>query len=232
MDYEAFFQISYGLYLVTSKKGNDINGFIGNTVFQVTAIPPTVAISVNRNNLTHEYIESSEVFAISVLGQNVDKELIQTFGYKSGREINKFENRHWDKSTLGLPLIKNASTAVFECAVINKISVGTHTIFVGKILSAEKINNDSSPLTYDYYRAVFKGASPKNAPTYIDTSKLNKSGGSMEDKKYTCQICNYVYDPEKGDPEHGIAPGTAFEDIPDDWVCPVCKAGKDKFKAN
>jgi len=48
--------------------------------------------------------------------------------------------------------------------------------------------------------------------------------------KYVCTVCDWVYDPETGDPEHGIAPGTAFEDIPEDWVCPLCGVGKDDFE--
>ncbi len=48
--------------------------------------------------------------------------------------------------------------------------------------------------------------------------------------KYVCEVCDWVYDPEVGDPEGGIAPGTKFEDIPDDWVCPLCGVGKDQFQ--
>jgi len=48
-------------------------------------------------------------------------------------------------------------------------------------------------------------------------------------KKYVCSICGWVYDPEKGDPENGVEPGTPFEDVPDDWVCPLCGAAKDMF---
>ena len=49
-------------------------------------------------------------------------------------------------------------------------------------------------------------------------------------KKYVCVVCDYVYDPEKGDPDGGILPGTAFEDIPEDWLCPVCGVGKEDFE--
>ncbi len=47
--------------------------------------------------------------------------------------------------------------------------------------------------------------------------------------KYVCEVCDWVYDPSVGDPEHGIAPGTSFEDLPDDWVCPLCGVGKEQF---
>ena len=49
-------------------------------------------------------------------------------------------------------------------------------------------------------------------------------------KRYRCTVCGYVYDPQDGDPDGGIAPGTAFEDIPEDWVCPICSAGKEDFE--
>lgn len=48
--------------------------------------------------------------------------------------------------------------------------------------------------------------------------------------KYICTVCDYVYDPELGDPENGIEPGTAFEDLPDDWVCPLCGVGREEFE--
>lgn len=55
-------------------------------------------------------------------------------------------------------------------------------------------------------------------------------GGVLKMDKYECKLCGYVYDPEVGDPDGGIAPGTKFEDIPDDWECPVCGASKDDFE--
>ena len=230
MNYEAFFQLSYGLYIVSSKVDDNLNGYIGNTVFQVTAEPPTLAVSVNKKNLTHQFIEKSNLFSVCSLGQTVPTEIIQRFGYKSGNEINKFEDLDWESGKTGAPVLPSYSTAFFECRVIDHMDVGTHTIFIGKIVAAEKTGLEAPPLTYEYYRTVFKGMSPENAPTYIDKSKLNHEGEEMAGKKYTCSICRYEYDPEKGDPEHGIAPGTAFEDLPEDWVCPVCGAEKDKFE--
>jgi rubredoxin len=72
------------------------------------------------------------------------------------------------------------------------------------------------------------GTSPKNAPTYIKDERIEKKEGKKMDK-YVCNVCGYVYDPEKGDPDNGVAPGTSFEDLPDDWVCPVCGASKKSF---
>lgn len=58
----------------------------------------------------------------------------------------------------------------------------------------------------------------------------NKRKGFINMQKYVCIPCGWVYDPEVGDPDGGVEPGTAFEDIPDDWVCPVCGASKDMFE--
>jgi rubredoxin len=111
------------------------------------------------------------------------------------------------------------------------MDIGTHTIFVGKIQNAEILTNDPV-LTYEYYHEVKGGISPKSAPTY--SSEVDKKREKLKEEKtmdkYVCTVCGYVYDPAKGDPESGIAAGTAFEDIPDDWVCPICGAGKDAFE--
>jgi len=88
-------------------------------------------------------------------------------------------------------------------------------------------------LTYAYYQDVKKGKAPKNAPTYkgSQNTKEERTENIREEamQKYVCGVCGYVYDPEKGDPEGDIPPGTAFEKLPDDWTCPVCGAGKDEF---
>jgi len=123
--------------------------------------------------------------------------------------------------------------AYLEAEVIQAIDVGTHTLFVGKVVEAENIKK-AKPLTYDYYHQIKKGISPQTAPTYIaDNKKIenNKKRKELEKMaKYECSVCGYIYDPEKGDPESGVNPGTPFEDLPDDWVCPICGAGKDEFE--
>ncbi len=101
--------------------------------------------------------------------------------------------------------------------------MGTHTIFIGEVVDAAVLT-DEEPMTYAYYHLVKRGATPKAAPTY-----LKEEGGDRMDT-YECTVCGYIYDPEKGDPDSGIAPGTPFEELPDDWVCPVCGAAKDQFE--
>ena len=99
------------------------------------------------------------------------------------------------------------------------------------MINSDVIDPDKNPLTYAYYREVKKGVAPKNAPTFIDKSKLEKKESpKSEMKKYHCLACGYIYDPVVGDEDSGIEPGTTFEDIPDDWICPVCGTTKDMFE--
>ncbi|PJB56473.1 MAG: High molecular weight rubredoxin [Candidatus Infernicultor aquiphilus] len=233
MDLKVLYNISYGIYIVSSKKEDQINGQIANTVFQITAEPATIAVSINKKNFTHDFITQSKVFAVSVLEQEVDMKFIGRFGFKSGRDEDKFEGINYKIGVTGSPIIMENTIAYLEAEVIQAIDVGTHTLFVGKVVEAENIKK-AKPLTYDYYHQIKKGISPQTAPTYIaDNKKIenNKKRKELEKMaKYECSVCGYIYDPEKGDPESGVNPGTPFEDLPDDWVCPICGAGKDEFE--
>ena len=228
MNPKTLHKISYGLYVVSSKKNNKINGQIANTVFQITSEPPTVAVSINKDNLTHEFIKESKVFTISVLSEDTPMKFIGHFGFKSGKDIDKFKDVNYRIGATNSPIVLDYTVAYFECEVINNLDVGTHTVFIGKVIDAEIIN-DKKPMTYDYYHKVKKGKAPKTAPTYISEEK-NKKMEVKKMQKYVCSVCGYVYDPEVGDPDSGIEHGTPFEDIPDDWVCPVCGVSKDMFE--
>lgn len=231
MNYDIFFKITYGLYVISTKNNeNKFSGHISNTVFQTTSEPPTLAICCNKNNLSCDYILESRVFTISILKEETDMKFIGKFGFKSGREIDKFIDTNYKIGKTSAPIVIDNSLAYLECKVINTVDVGSHILFIGEIIDGEIIE-DGTPLTYANYRLIKKGLSPKNAPTYIDKNLLNKT--KKEEKsmqKYVCSVCGYVYDPAIGDPDSGIKPGTPFEDIPDDWVCPVCGVGKDSFE--
>jgi len=228
MDIKTLFKITYGMYVVSSKKGDKYNGQIANTVMQVTSEPPKVLICINKENLTHHYIQESKVFTVSILEQNTPMKFIGHFGFKSGREFDKFKDMDYKIGTTGAPFVTRNTLGYLECEVLSSMDAGTHTAFVGKIIDAQVLKQ-GEPLTYAYYHQIKKGKSPKNAPTYIkDEKKEIKEEVKMD--KYTCTVCGYVYDPEEGDPDSGISAGTSFEDLPDDWVCPVCGAGKDAFE--
>ena len=229
MNPKALHNISYGLYIICSKNGEKINGQIANALFQVTSEPPTIAVSINKKNLTHEFIEKSKVFTVSVLSEETPMKLIGTFGFKSGADIEKFEDIKYKLGKTKVPIVLDNTLACIEAKMINRIDVGTHTIFIGRVEDAEILTEDK-PMTYEYYHKVKGGFSPKTAPTYSSVVDKERKKEVEKMDKYVCKICGYVYDPKKGDPDNGISPGTKFEDIPDGWVCPICGASKVDFE--
>jgi len=229
MNLKTLHKIPYGLYIVTSRDNSHLNGQIANALFQVTAEPQTIAVSINKKNLTHDYIQKSNVFAASILCQNAPMTLIGKFGYKSGRDTNKFTDTPYKMGTTGAPIVTDHCLGYVEARVIDRISVGTHTIFIGQVEDADILSTEPA-MTYEYYHEVKGGKSPKTAPTYLKEEEKPPKKEEKTMKKYVCSVCGYVYDPALGDPDSGIAAGTAFEDLPDDWVCPVCGAAKDAFE--
>ena len=227
MDPQAFYRLSYGLYIVSSKSDGKLNGQIANTVFQVTSQPPMLAVSINKQNLTHEFISKSGVFAVSILSQEASMKLIGLFGFKSGRDTDKFAQVQHKIGVTGAPIVLESTLAFVECKVVNSLDVGTHTIFIGEVVDADVLA-DGEPMTYAYYHKIKRGKAPKTAPTYIAEPQKAKESKKMQ--KYRCTICGYIYDPEVGDPDAGIEPGTPFEELPEDWVCPICGAPKSDFE--
>jgi flavin reductase (DIM6/NTAB) family NADH-FMN oxidoreductase RutF/rubredoxin len=228
MDPKALYKIGYGMYIVGSKKGDKINAQIANTVVQITSAPPTLAISINKKNLTWEYINESKVFSVSVLVQDTPLSFVGQFGFKSGRDINKFEGVKHKIGQTGSPVVLDNMVSYLEAKVIQSVDVGTHTIFIGEVVEGEVLS-DKPSLTYEYYRQVKQGTTPKTAPSYVEVKK-EVSQPASDMAKYKCKICGYIYDPAVGDPDGGIKPGTAFKDIPENWTCPVCGAQKSEFE--
>ena len=230
-DLESLFKLSYGMCIVSSKKDDKFNCCIVNTVFQLTPEPPMVAVSVNRECLTHEYITSSKVFTVSILSQEAPMSFIGRFGFRSGRDIDKFEQLNFRPGQTEVPIILDNTVAFLEAEVTQSIEIESHTLFIAKIVACETLDEDTEPMTYAYYRDIKHGRTPKTAATYINIEpKQQTSEGAIIMKKYKCLICGYIYDPAVGDPDNGVEAGTAFENLPDDWVCPECGAAKDEFE--
>jgi rubredoxin/flavin reductase (DIM6/NTAB) family NADH-FMN oxidoreductase RutF len=225
MDAKALYSISYGLYVVCSKKGDKINGQVANTVIQVCSEPIKISVTINKKNLTHEYIADSKLFSVSILAKDTPLSFIGDFGFKSGRDVNKFTGVTYKLSGNGVPMVSDNTVACLEAKVTGQFDVGTHTIFVGEVTGAEVLK-DGEPITYAYYQQVKRGTTPKTAPSYVEVKK--EAPAAMP--KYKCTVCGYIYDPEKGDPDSGIKPGTSFEKLPDNWTCPVCGAEKSMFE--
>jgi len=225
MNLKALRKLGYGLYVVGSTKGGKLNVQIANTVFQVCSEPPVIAVAINTQNLTHEFITESKAFTVSVLAQDTPLSFIGHFGFKSGREVDNLKGINYKLGETKAPIVLDHALAYFEARIIDHVDVGTHSIFVGELVAADDVK-EGEPMTYAYYHKVKRGTTPKTAPSYIEEKKET----APKVAKYECTVCGYIYDPELGDPDGGIKPGTPFEEIPDDWVCPVCGASKDQFK--
>lgn len=155
--------ITYGLYIVTTCEGEKKNGLIVNTVFQVTAEPAQMAISVNKNSLTHDMILKSRVFAAMPLEQNTPLPFIGIFGFRSGRIFDKLAKVPYKTGFLGCPIVGEHTLSYMEVEVSQTVDMGTHTLFIGQVKDAGVLNPEGKPLTYDYYHHVIKGKTPAGA---------------------------------------------------------------------
>ena len=167
---------------------------------------------MNHDNYTNSCIEKTGKFAVSILTEESDPGLIGKFGFQSGKETNKFDGVDaFEKE--GISIVSDAC-GYLVCKVINKMETSTHTVFLGEVIAAD-ILKDEPAMTYSYYHKVVKGKSPKNAPTYIpEEAPAAESKG-----KWVCGVCGYEY---KGE--------LPFEEVPDEFVCPLCKQPKSVFK--
>lgn len=147
----ALFKISYGLFIVTSVKGEKINGQCANTVFQITSDPMRVALGINKSNLTYEFIQESGLVGITVLGEN-GHDLVRRFGYSTGRDKDKFAGLEYSQGTTGVPIV-SGGIAYLEGKILRdkSIDVGTHYLFVADVVNGAVVE-DKDPMTYAYFR--------------------------------------------------------------------------------
>ncbi len=170
MNAKALHKLGYGMYVVASKQGDRLNAQIANTVFQITSEPPTVAVSINKSNLTHQFIQESRVFAAAVLRQDTPLSFVGRFGFKSGRDTNKLDGVDYRIGKTGAPLVTENAAAYLEAEVIKEVDVGSHTIFIGSLVDADVIS-DEACMTYEYYHQVKRGTTPRTAPSYIEEKR-------------------------------------------------------------
>jgi flavin reductase (DIM6/NTAB) family NADH-FMN oxidoreductase RutF/rubredoxin len=221
IDFEALFKISYGLYIVSSGDKQYGNGFISNTVFQVTSEPIRFAVCCNKDNHTAGFIKKYGTFTVSVLHKESSPEVFGLFGYKSGKDIDKIKGMKVIYGETGTPIILNDCIAYLELKVVQTFDIGTHLIFIGELVQSKTLDDSKEPITYAFYRQVRKAVAPKNAPTYVDKSKLHKKKQDTSFKKFKCGSCGYIYDESVEE--------IKFSDLPSDWICPVCGSEKSEF---
>lgn len=212
MNKNTFRQLSYGVYIISTWDKGRATGCTANSAMQITSDPATIAISINHDNYTNQCIRESGKFAVSILGEHSDPGIIGTFGFRSGRDSNKFDTVEQALKSY-MPVVADAC-AYIVCEVVDELETSTHTVFLGKVLDADVLKADDA-MTYAYYHNVIKGKSPKAAPTYI-ADEPEAAAEPVE--RYVCSVCGYVYE--------GDIP---FEELPEDYTCPVCKQPKNVF---
>ena len=203
MDKKAMYKLSYGLFVLTAREGEKDNGCIINTAIQAASEPNQLSICVNKANYTHDMIERTGKFTVSVLSQNASFELFKHFGFQSGRDTNKFETfEKCARGTNGIYYITDGTNAYISVTVHKTEDLGSHTMFIGEITDMEVLS-DIPSVTYEYYQNNIK---PK--PQAV---RKTQDGQTI----WRCRICGYEY---------------VGEELPDDFICPLCKHPASDFE--
>ena len=180
MDRKAMYRLSYGLFVLTAREAEKDNGCIINTAIQAASEPNQLSICVNKTNYTHDMIERTGKFTVSVLSQNAQFELFKHFGFQSGRNTNKFETfKKCDRGINDIYYITEGTNAYISVKVIKTEDLGSHTMFIGEITDMEVLSNIPS-VTYDYYQNNIK---PENVgKTEVKVMAANKYAGTQTEK--------------------------------------------------
>ena len=203
---KAMYKLSYGLFVCTAVKGDKMNGCIINTAIQAASEPNTITIAVNKANYTHDLIRETGRCNISVISKEAKFDLFKHFGFQSGRDVNKFGDDYpksaYEIAENGIPYITEGTNAYFSLKVKQEVDLGSHTMFVCEP-EFMTVLADAGSCTYEYYQSEIK---PK--PEKVGTTPKGET-------VWRCRICGYEY---------------VGEDLPDDFICPICKHGKDDFE--
>ena len=196
-DVKALFRIGYGLYVVTCNDGKKDNGLIVNTVTQLTDTPTRVAVTINKKNYSHHVIKQTGKMNVNCLTTDAPFKVFESFGFVSGRTVDKFADCTPNRSENGLVVLPRYINAFISLEVENYVDMDTHGMFICTVTEA-RVLSDKETMTYTYYQENVK---PKP---------------QTEGKKgYVCKVCGYVYE---------------GEELPEDFVCPLCKHGPADFE--
>ncbi len=241
VDTKAFHKLTCGLYIVSAVNSDGRKvGCIANTFEQVASKIPMAAIALNKENTTTKAIEQTKKYVVSVLTQEATMELIGTFGFRESLEIDKYADVEYELNEDGLPIVLEKTCASFEVKVAECIDAHTHNVFVGEVCESRVLDSAAKPLTYDYYHSVLKGKTPPRAASYEpdDNGKSDKSSEPVKNEQsenadtdvvevevieceiqtpkygWRCRMCGFIIEQDE---------------LPDDFVCPICGVGKDMF---
>ncbi len=168
MDKRVLRKITYRLYIVSSEWEGRLSGQVVNTVFQVTSSPPEIALSLNRENLTCEIVEKKGSFTVVVLEKEIPLTYIGRFGFRSGRDFDKFKGIEYRTLPSGNPVPLPHALAYFEAEVEKSLDLGSHIFFVARVRDGALLK-EGEPLTYAYYHQVKGGLTAEKAPTYVES---------------------------------------------------------------
>lgn len=199
---EAFYRLTYGLFLLTTTDGQKQNGCIVNTVAMLTDEPKRIVVFVNKSNYTHELLLCNKIFNISVLTENVPFSVFRRFGFVSGRETDKFSDRTYPTTENGLYYLPENANAVLSARVTDSYDYETHTLFVAEVTEAKTLSDEPS-VTYAYYQSHIKPAPEADAQTK-----------ASQEEKWVCKVCGYVHEGA----------------LPEDFICPWCKHPASDFE--
>ena len=233
IDQTAFFSLSYGLYVISSKDAGRAAGCVANTFQQVTSSPMQVSVALNKGNATTGVIRSAGRFSATCLAQDVPMELIGTFGFHCSDDLDKFAACEHAFDAAGLPYVAEHACAHYSARVVQEVDLGTHVLFVGEVEEAERLCAEA-PMTYAYYHQVKGGKTPPKASSYLPgedapTPTSADAGPSAEKAAapekaesasalqyaWRCTVCGHL---------------VHENELPDGFVCPVCGVGKEMFE--
>ena len=204
MNRKAFNRINYGLFLVGAAFEGKFQGCVVNSLHQITSTNPAkFSLSLNKSNETYKAVEASGSFAATVLERNTPKDLVDLFGYKSGRVVDKYESFQVETDGAGNPYIKDHALARISCKIVDKLDLGSYVLYVCEATEAEVLG-EGPAMTVDDYRNG-GGATP---PTATVVRVMEENIG------WRCTICGYVAEKET---------------LPEGYQCPICRANRDKF---
>lgn len=201
MNANAMYNLTYGLFVVTTNVNGKDYGCIVNTGSQV-ANPNKIAISVNKANYTCEMIQQSKTFTLSVLSESAVFDVFKHFGFQSGRNVDKFDGYNdVSRDAIGNVYLTKGTNAYLSVKVEQVVDLDSHMMFIGELVDGDVLSKEPS-MTYAYYHANVK---PKPQVKVEETKKT----------KWVCKICGYVYE---------------GEELPEDFICPWCKHPASDFE--
>lgn len=219
-DKQAFHSLSYGMYVIGTRFDNRDYGCVANTFAQVTSSPLQVSVALNKENATTAAVRQAGRFTASCLSEQADMQLIGTFGFHTSTELDKFAQHASARDEAGMPYVAEQCCAWFSAKVVSELDLGTHVLFVGEVQECAKVADAAAPMTYAFYHQVKGGKTPPKASSYLGDDQsaaapVESNGADQPKIAWRCTICGHM---------------EYVDELPDDFVCPVCGVGKEFFE--